>query len=198
MKKIIICAMALCVLMVLFGCTPYDNEQTSDGTLKAPPVLTVINGKESIEALKGTYSLTYNNGDGTATSVEADSLHPLQARELMPELEIKPTPYSSVDPLSAYLQWDAMPDKVSVRCWNEDCWGQYDAKSEEIEVNTLSGIDDQTLFVIKMKEGNYIYEIIAEWNSSEEFCGTAHYSFYTASFYNLDVSEMIPVEKKDV
>ncbi len=32
---------------------------------------------------------------------------------------------------------------------------------------------------IELKNGNYIYEVVAEWNSYDKFSGTAHYSFYT-------------------
>ena len=46
--------------------------------LNKPPELTVLYGKESIKALRGTTSWTYANDDGTSTSEQSDSLHPLQ------------------------------------------------------------------------------------------------------------------------
>ncbi len=54
--------------------------------LTSPPPLTLIIGEESFEALTGTSSWWYDNGDGTQTAIEADSPHPLTVRELMPVL----------------------------------------------------------------------------------------------------------------
>ena len=51
-----------------------------------PPALTVQWGRASVEALLGAYSWQYANGDGTWSSVEADSLHPLQAKAYMTPL----------------------------------------------------------------------------------------------------------------
>ena len=34
-------------------------------------------------------------------------------------------------------------------------------------------------YTTKLLEGNYIYEVIAKWSNSEDYGGTAHYSFYT-------------------
>ena len=34
-------------------------------------------------------------------------------------------------------------------------------------------------FMIELKGGNYIYEVIAEWDSSGKYGGKACYSFYT-------------------
>lgn len=181
-----------------------NNTKTSDLVLENPPALTVICGKESIETLRGTTSWMYQNEDGTGTGIESDSMHPLQAKEFMTPLNIIPTPYSHIDPLMAYLQWDVTPDKVSVRCWSEDCWGQYgnyDDTSEDIEVQKLdieiahdSNETQRTAdYTIRLKEGNHIYEVVAEWNSSDKCFGTAYYSFYTKTFYDIDLDSLTPI-----
>jgi hypothetical protein len=124
----------------------------------------------------------YQNEDGTGTGIESDSMHPLQAKEYMTPLELIPTTISSIDPLIAYLQWDTIPDKVVVRCWSEEHWGQPTAESEEITVSTLmidSNIETTPIISVELKDGNYIYEVVAEWNSAEKYSGTAYYSFYT-------------------
>lgn len=36
-----------------------------------------------------------------------------------------------------------------------------------------------TDYTAKLLEGNYIYEVVAKWNSSGDYGGTARYSFYT-------------------
>ena len=126
--------------------------------------------------LKGTYAWWYPNGDGTETGINADSMHPLEAKEYMPS-------FSNPDPSRAELIWTTAPDEVSVRCWSGECWGKPDSKSEAVpveifETETLDGSYSRG-FMIELKGGNYIYEVIAEWNSSEKYGGKACYSFYT-------------------
>ena len=164
------------------GATEGTETVPNETILKEPPVLTVVCGNKTAEALRGTTSWMYQNEDGTSTSFEADSMHPLQAKEYMTPLDIIPIPISSIDPLKADLQWNTIPDKVLVRCWNEEYWGQSTAESEEIPVRILmidSNIETAPIVSIGLKDGNYIYEVVAEWNSAEKYSGTAHYSFYT-------------------
>lgn len=164
------------------GATEGTETVPNETILKEPPVLTVVCGNKTAEALRGTTSWMYQNEDGTSTGFEADSMHPLQAKEYMTPLDVIPIPISSIDPLKADLQWNTIPDKVLVRCWNEEYWGQSTAESEEIPVRILmidSNIETAPIVSIALKDGNYIYEVVAEWNSAEKYSGTAHYSFYT-------------------
>ena len=144
-----------------------------------PPELVVRCGEEQITALKGTYSWRYNNGDGIATGIEADGIHPLDCQELMTDLHLD----SSIDALKAHLQFDIEPDEMEVRYWSTDCWNEPSEKSHELEVQAIEVdfVDGSvsTDHVMKLLDGNYIYEVIAKWNSSEEYGGTAYYSFYT-------------------
>lgn len=161
-----------------------DPEEGGRLLWKSPPSLTVVHGETSVEALKGTYSWTYQNEDGTSVSTEADSMHPLQAEAYMPALVLLPVSLSHMDPLAAHLQFGISPDTVRIHCWGGDAWGDTDAPWEDIEADMLA-IDfadgqSATAYQITLKDGSYIYEVIAEWNCSEAFHGTAHYSFYTA------------------
>ena len=163
---------------------PQNNATAQEtATLKEPPALTVVYGENnSIEALRGTSSWTYQNEDGTWTGIEADSMHPLDAKEYMPNLTLLPVITSSCSPLSAGMQWDTIPDNVTVRCWSDAYWGQYDAESEDLTVRTLmvdSNTEAAPIISIELKDGNYVYEVIAEWNSAETYHGKACYSFYT-------------------
>lgn len=201
MKKLITVVLALVCVMGLMACSAREGEEkagevpqqiqfpennaTSQETnvLEEPPALTVIYGENnSIEALWGTTSWKYQNEDGAWTGFEADSIHPLAAKEYMPCLELLPVITSSGSHLKVKMQWDAVPDKTSVRCWNEKDWGQPDAESEELQVRTLlldSNIETEPITSVELKDGNYVYEVIAEWNSHEEYNGIARYSFYT-------------------
>lgn len=144
--------------------------------LKEPPALTVICAQRSVEALRGTTSWIYDNADGTSTGIASDSMHPLQAKEYMAPLSLMPSYLSHIDPFAACLQWNVAPDKVSVRYWSEDCWGKYDTEGENIPVMTDGNSAD---FILELKDGDYIYEVTAEWNSSEKYSGKVYYSFYT-------------------
>ena len=151
-----------------------DNTANDDIVISEPPTLTVASWKESIKALKGTSSWQYDNGDGTITAINSDSVHPLEVKKRMPILNLVPSPLSSVDPLLATFHWDVMPDTVLVRCWSEKNWENIDAKSEEVEIT--KGNEN---FTIELNYENYIYEVIANWNSSDKYSGTVRYSFCT-------------------
>ena len=77
--------------------------------------------------------------------------------------------------------------------WSTDCWGNASADKNALEVKTIEidfadgswGVDH----AIDLFDGNYIYEVVARWNSSEEYSGVAHYSFYTV----MGSYEQIPV-----
>ena len=158
---------------------PDDWAETSDAeVLNAPPALTVMLGGDSVEALRGTSSWMYRNGDGTATGVESDSMHPLEAREYMEPLLI-----DSSNALTARLDWSVNPDAVTVCCWDEKSWGKTNAKGESVPVDVLEidlvGGGWSTDYLLELKSGNYIYEVVAEWKSSSDFGGLARYSFYT-------------------
>ena len=109
-------------------------------------------------------------------------MHPLQSKEYMPSLNLLPSIRSSVEPLQAYLEWEVMPDDISVRCWSAAHWGKSESQSEEIPVSILmfdSEPPTTSLATIKLKDGDYIYEVSAKWNRFETWGGSAHYSFYT-------------------
>lgn len=167
--------------------------------LAKPPVLTVVCGEASIEALKGGYSWETVNEDDTATTVIADSAHPLDCKEMMPSIRLMPGYLSHVNPFAAYLQWSVHPDNVSVRCWSEECWGQYDAESEDLPVKTLEidfvGGGYGTNFIIDLKDGTYIYEVTAQWDRTEHYNGTAYYSFYTVK---PDMELQVTEERNDL
>ena len=150
---------------------------------KEPPELTIVCGEEQVTALKGTYSWEYSNGDGTSTGIEADSLHPLDSKEYMNELPLAYSYKSSVDSFKVHLQFEAAPDEVEIRYWDESCWNDYSVESEELIVQTLEVdyVDGgfSTDYIAKLLEGNYMYEVVAKWNRSENYGGTARYSFYT-------------------
>lgn len=176
--------LALAFLLSLAGCSrssTADGSEPTDPIWDSPPALTVTCGESQTQALKGTCSWTWLNADGTSTSIASDSLHPLQAREYMTPLYL-PAPLSDADPLTADLRFEAAPDQVSIRRWSGNDWDRIDAQSEVVEVS----VDDEKSsedrsFKISLEDGQYVYEVTAEWNHEEQYGGTASYSFYTLS-----------------
>lgn len=141
-----------------------------------PPALTLIYNDEHYTALQGTSSWTYQIGE-ECFSLCADSIHPLQAKEYMPFFLTSGTKRVS-------LLWDLPPDEIFALCYESSAWGTYDAPGTSIPVMTLLICSDQEedpLFSLELKEGNYIYEVTANWNSSEFWGGSSKYSFYTLS-----------------
>lgn len=186
MKRYIALFFSLICIITVAGCsnaTAIGNQPI----LTEPPKLTISTLDNSIEALRGTTSWLYDNGDGTQTGIESDSMHPLDSnsKKYMPTLLITPTPDFSKKPLEAVLQFDVSPDEVSVHCWSDKHWGNTSAESEDILVND---------FAIELKDSAYIYEVIARWSSSEKYGGTAYYSFYATDKIKTDVIPMVMVK----
>ena len=194
MKKIsitVICIfIALSVIFTVFFGSKYSNTK-ENVTLQDPPSLTVICANESIDATRITTSWHYKNADGTFSGINADSPHPLELKDSMSYIILKPTPYSSINPLTAYLSWETAPDKVYVRSWSEEHWGNTDASGENIDITVTS----DGLHYINLHEDNCVYEVVAEWSSSAEYGGTVYYCFYTQNslIFNFDVNELKPI-----
>lgn len=133
---------------------------------KEPPELTIVCGEKQVKALKGTYSWEYINGNGTSTGIEADSMHPLDAKEYMTELPLAYSYKSSIDSFKAHLQFEAAPDEVEIRYWDASCWNDYSAESKELTVQALEAdyIDGgfSTEYTTKLLEGNYTKSLVFE------------------------------------
>ena len=158
----------LCMFLalgLLTGCAGGAKDEPE--VLTEPPTLWVRCGETTVEALRGTASWSCDNGDGSWTSFEADSLHPMDeaARDLTPRLVF---PVSAETP-EATLEWDPAPDTVTVRRWSDALWGDTGAPAEE------SAVEDGT---IVLSENGCVYEVVAGWSSPELWGGTAHYSFH--------------------
>ncbi len=172
--------------------TGTDDVTTGTGVVNVrrvqsgPPNMTVTNLDESITESPGTCSWTIPHGDGKFSLIEGDADHPLFSKEYMEPLEMKPTVFSSVDPLRAVLQWDHMPSTVSVKCWGEEDWENFDAipngvsvEAKRVDKELYGDID---AFEIKLMDGNYIYEVHAYFPNSGSGYGDAYYGFYTEKF----------------
>ena len=166
MKRHLFLFLALCLLTGCAGTGGTPEAPAEAPVLTEPPVLTVRCGEAAVEALRGAASWSCDNGDGSWTSFEADSLHPMDeaARDLTPRLVF---PVSAETP-EATLEWDPAPDTVTVRRWSDALWGDTGAPAEE------SAVEDGT---IVLSENGCVYEVVAGWSSPELWGGTAIYSY---------------------
>ncbi len=180
MKRLFVLFLAAICAIVFCCCDEASVMKNSDSqnyenVFDSVPDLTVVCTDKSVMALKGSTTWTYTSDSGKGQSFCSDSMHPLQAVEHMESLSLLPSRYSRFEPLLATLIFDKLsPDKVTVRCWDESCIDKSDSPAEEIPV-----VKDGTDYTLKLLDGNYIYEVVAEWNTNANYSGVVHYSFYT-------------------
>lgn len=166
-KYLLLGALLLVLALALIGCGS-SNEKGSLGG--KPPVLTVRCGENSVKTLRGTYSWSYvQNGQGVG--VEADSVHPLEAKDSMSPLAVAREDASAV----AQLEFEAAPDSVSVQAWDTAFWNRTDVEARAVDV----AVDEELALTLLSYDA--VYSVTATWDKEKDCGGTAHYSFYTES-----------------
>ena len=136
--------------------------ESSDEPKEQPPALRVSGGSETITALRGTSSWHYLNADGTSTGIESDSVHPLEAKQYMPGLDMTEGRIE--------FFFETMPDEITAECWPVSEWDNPETESQTVPVDTVW---------LEILPGGHVYEITAKWDSPE-YGGTARYSFFTS------------------
>lgn len=165
---LIILSLALC-LPIFSGCDHTPSDETS-GEIKLPVVpsifplapshLFVSDGKNTVEAWRGTSSWLVEDENGLGSGIESDSAHPLDAKDGLPMLAV--TKKSTLT-----LSFEAAPSKITVKRYklNATDYDDYD------EITVTDGS-------FEAKAGNYVYEVIASW-SGQNYSGTVYYAFKT-------------------
>ena len=170
MKKQSSLLLILMLLLVLAGCG-------AKSAPTEPPELTVTNAQgASITARSGSYDWDYEAGGGQRTSAIACGMHPLDEtlRDSTPTLEM-PIAVSASFYYTVTLDFgDCAPDSVTLRYWNEQCWGDTQATAEKL---TVQRQDDGT-YTVELIPSVGIFEVDAQWDA-EDYCGRAFYSFCT-------------------
>ena len=159
---------ALCFTATV-GCAPKESTQTgapikpTSNFPSEPPLLSVSDGISVVYAWRGTYSWNVKKSDGTGTGVNMDSPHPLDCVGNIPAVPI-------TEKATLTLTFESAPSEIVVRR-HESSANSYD-KYAEIKVTGSS---------IEVKQGNYLYEVIATWEDRplRSYSGTAHYAFCT-------------------
>lgn len=169
MKRCIAVGLLWMLFLSLVGCG-------ADTALREPPALSVVCGQGKTAAWRGGISW-YGGGAYMTTAAH----HPLDSKAYMTPLVLAAEAISD-ELLTGSLQWEVMPDTVSVRCWSGEFWGQHDAPHEEVPVITADAAIPAEVgrnYAIQLKDGEYIYEVEAVWNRTEAYGGNASYAFYT-------------------
>lgn len=159
MKKVTALILAIVCLMALSGC---GQESSRYGPFK----LTVSCGEESVEAKIGTHSWSSPNYSAIACGSGLPG-----GKASMSCLSIDGT-----EQLTAKLEFEVIPDSVSVACWSGSYWDEGGSDTEKETVTVQRGEDGYTF---PLKEGVYIYMVSAKWDYTGKYGGTIDYTFYT-------------------
>lgn len=136
------------------------------------PELHVSYGNLKVRAWTGTASWTFTNDNGMAQAINADSSHPLEHVDNIKPWGINIADRDEVPPV-VELKFDIIPDSIKVNAWFFTESGKtkaFDADVDGFKIN-----------LINMGE-TCLYEVVAEWNSSDKYSGKIHYAFCTAAY----------------
>lgn len=134
--------------------------QIDSSRMSSPPDGMLYHSGGSAPLLKGGFSWSTTEEDGTVCTLIADALHPLQCGDLL-------TPVTAEGDY-VKLDFDEMPNSISVRCWPDS---ELDAEAIPEGVTVpCEGTTFQPL------SGGYVYEITATWSENGRLdYGTATY-----------------------
>lgn len=145
------------------------------------PVMIVVSNEQSIEVKAGEKSWSERLPNGWKDGLQYSPNHPLSVITNLPQIDIVPTYFSYLDPLSALISFNVesgdptrttTPDEMEVLCWPESQWYKQDPQYQTLPVKVVNG----NLYIDSL-EGNGIYEVVATWNGDDSYSGTVRYAF---------------------
>lgn len=170
MKRLISLLFCAVMALALAGCG-------AKSAPTEPPELTVTNAQgASITAHSGSYDWDYDLGNGQRSGAIACGAHPLDeiCRDMTPILEM-PVAVSASFHYTVTLSFgDCAPDSVILRCWNEQCWGDTEAKPEKL----FAERQDNGAYTVELIPSIGVFAVDASWDA-EDYKGTATYTFCT-------------------
>ena len=193
MKKKAYLLTAFALALMLAGCGAKKSIPAE------PPELTVANAQgASITAMGGSYDWDYDLGNGQRSGAIACGAHPLDEmyRDSTPALEM-PIALSASSYYTVTLDFGGYaPQSVSLRFWNEQCWGDTEAKPEKL----FAERQDNGAYTVELIPSIGVFAVDASWDA-EDYKGTATYTFctkaaggdplYTGGAFSLAESEKI-------
>ncbi|MDN4608554.1 membrane lipoprotein lipid attachment site-containing protein [Sporosarcina highlanderae] len=147
MKKILFFIL-LSVILSACGQQKGENVET---TFEKPPELIVSSNGNEVVAVLGTYSWSYDNGDGTFKGIEADSFGTTEI------VKLQSHPLKTKLGSEVVLEFTRTPKEIKVTIWDNN----QALRELEVEGNTFTTDE----------KGNIVYEVYATWDQ-----GSAHYA----------------------
>ena len=196
MKKLLSLLLLLALALSLAACGEKSADETARQT---PPTLTVTSANACSVTLKSSsYDWTYPQGLQSMTVI-ACGAHPLDenCRDITPVLEI-PFTVSAAYFYTVTLDFgDNSPDSVSLRYWNDACWGDTEAQAETLSAQRQ---DDGT-YTVEMIPSVGIFAVDALWDGSSAtytFCTQAEGSEELHLGAVLSIGESEDIRKIDI
>lgn len=196
MKKLLSLLLPLALLLSLTAC---GEKSADEAARQTPPTLTVTSANACSVTLKSSsYDWTYTQGLQSMTVI-ACGAHPLDetSRDITPVLEM-PFAVSAAYFYTVTLDFgDNSPDSVSLRYWNDACWGDTEAQAETLSAQRQ---DDGT-YTVEMIPSVGIFAVDALWDGSSAtytFCTQAEGSEELHPGAVLSIGESEDIRKIDI
>lgn len=196
MKKLLSLLLPLALLLSLTAC---GEKSADEAARQTPPTLTVTGANACSVTLKSSsYDWTYTQGLQSMTAI-ACGAHPLDetSRDITPVLEM-PFAVSAAYFYTVTLDFgDNSPDSVSLRYWNDACWGDTEAQAETLSAQRQ---DDGT-YTVEMIPSVGIFAVDALWDGSSAtytFCTQAEGSEELHPGAVLSIGESEDIRKIDI
>ena len=196
MKKLLSILLPLALALSLAAC---GEKSTDEAARQTPPTLTVTSANACSVTLKSSsYDWTYTQGLQSMTDI-ACGAHPLDenCRDITPVLEM-PFAVSAAYFYTVTLDFgDNSPDSVSLRYWNDACWGDTEAQAETLSAQR----QDNGTFRAELPQSDGIFAVDALWDGSSAtytFCTQAEGSEELHPGAVLSIGESEDIRKIDI
>lgn len=196
MKNLLSLLLPLALALSLTAC---GEKSADEAARQTPPALTVTSANACSVTLKSSsYDWTYTQGLQSMTVI-ACGAHPLDenCRDITPVLEM-PFTASAAYFYTVTLDFgDNSPDSVSLRYWNDACWGDTEAQAETLSAQRQ---DDGT-YTVEMIPSVGIFAVDALWDGSSAtytFCTQAEGSEELHPGAVLSIGESEDIRKIDI
>lgn len=196
MKNLLSLLLPLALLLSLTAC---GEKSADEAARQTPPTLTVTSANACSVTLKSSsYDWTYTQGLQSMTAI-ACGAHPLDetSRDITPVLEM-PFAVSAAYFYTVTLDFsDNSPDSVSLRYWNDACWGDTEAQAETLSAQR----QDNGTFRAELPQSDGIFAVDALWDGSSAtytFCTQAEGSEELHPGAVLSIGESQDIRKIDI
>lgn len=196
MKKLLSLLLPLALVLSLAAC---GEKSADEAARQTPPTLTVTSANACSVTLKSSsYDWTYPQGLQSMTDI-ACGAHPLDetSRDITPVLGM-PFAVSAAYFYTVTLDFsDNSPDSVSLRYWNDACWGDTEAQAETLSAQR----QDNGTFRAELPQSDGIFAVDALWDGSSAtytFCTQAEGSEELHPGAVLSIGESENIRKIDI